>query len=118
MSQLVSWNKGICGTKPKEHCPDPPRAGSWIWSRTHTSTSCKLCQEEGGRQAASQVLGASLVPTWGLGLPRGRCPHTRNPLKSMTQMVSEPTPDEGVTRSNCLWPHCCTSPMLYGRDIG
>jgi hypothetical protein len=81
MSQLVSWNKGIRGTKPKEYCPDPPRAGSWVWSRTHTSTSCKLCQEEGGRQAASQVLGAGLVPDLGSRLATWQVPSHQKPTK-------------------------------------
>jgi hypothetical protein len=32
-------------------------------------------------------------------------------------MAFEPTSDEGVTRSNRLWPRCCTSSVLHRRDI-
>jgi hypothetical protein len=37
---------------------------------------------------------------WGPSLPHDRCPHTRGPLKSQAHKASEPTSDEGVTRSS------------------
>jgi hypothetical protein len=30
LSLSVPWDKGTIGTKPKEHCPDPPRVGSRV----------------------------------------------------------------------------------------
>jgi hypothetical protein len=57
------------------------------------------------------------VQSRGTGSPRGMCPHTGSPLKSLTQMAFEPTPDEGVTRSSLLLPHYWTSPVLHGCSI-
>jgi hypothetical protein len=86
-SLSVPWDKGTLSTKHEKLCLRLPRVGSLVWPRTHTPTSYKLYQ----------VLGAFLV---GPGSPHGRCAHTGSPLKSLAQMASKPTPDEGVTWSN------------------
>jgi hypothetical protein len=116
----VPWDKGTPGTKPKEHCHGLPKARSRVQCRNlHLNRLQALPKgrPEVGRTPISMGRSGS-GQTWGPSSPHGRCPHTGSPLKSLAQTASEPTPDEGVTRSNRMWPHYYTSLMLHKHDIG
>jgi hypothetical protein len=115
----VPWDKGTLGTKPKEHCRVPPRAGSRVQCRNpHLSRLQALPKgrPEAGHTPISTGRSGS-GRTWGPGSPGGNCSHTESPLKILAQTASKPTSDEGVTGSNRMWPHYCTPLVLHKHDI-
>jgi hypothetical protein len=89
------WDKGTLSTKPKQLYRGPSRTGSRVWLRTHTSTSYEFCQVGtvvGHAQSSRDRSGPDW--TW----VRARYVATslhQKPTKSVAQVASEPTPDEG-----------------------
>jgi hypothetical protein len=71
-------------------------------SSTKREAKGRPCTKFKGQDRSRPDLGSGLA-TWQVSsdqkptkeFGRGRCPHTRSPLKSLAQMTSKPTSDDG-----------------------